>query len=250
MARIQLSVEMKGIYSFEVPAYGYGMETRYIYNMVGEDGTVYVWKTSKFWCCPIYGVDTIGHNTDSQGRAYVPSRIVKGDKLIITATVKGQEEYKGEQQTLLTRVKLVERVFHAESWEEAQERKAQERKQQKQEQLNSIKGGDMIWRMPYKQYKEHYSDCETVIDSYDNGEKAQSRYAEATVQVIIREGRLKASGVRGKHYHGYTFRFTFDGKTGTQTFRAISEETALKQLSKSFKGATDIELEKVYQYYS
>ena len=46
--RFEATVTMKGIHSYEAPAYGYGTETRYIYNMIAEDGTVYVWKTTSF----------------------------------------------------------------------------------------------------------------------------------------------------------------------------------------------------------
>lgn len=42
MARITVEVTMSNIYQYSAPAYGYGYETRYIYTMQGEDGTVYV----------------------------------------------------------------------------------------------------------------------------------------------------------------------------------------------------------------
>lgn len=40
--RIQAEVTMMNIYKYEAPAYGYGTETRYIYTMQDEAGTVYV----------------------------------------------------------------------------------------------------------------------------------------------------------------------------------------------------------------
>lgn len=46
--KIEAVVTMKKIYQYQAPAYGYGTEWKYIYNMVSEDGTVYVWKTSAF----------------------------------------------------------------------------------------------------------------------------------------------------------------------------------------------------------
>ena len=52
---------------------------------------------------------------------------------------------------------------------------------------------EQIIRMKYKAYKEHYSDCETVYDSYDKGNKS--------IEVIIPEGRMKNSGVRGKKFY-------------------------------------------------
>ena len=50
-------------------------------------------------------------------------------------------------------------------------------------------------RMHYSQYKNHYSDCQTVPGSYDKVTKS--------VEVILPEGRVKPSGVRGKRFHGY-----------------------------------------------
>lgn len=31
------------------------------------------------------------------------------------------------------------------------------------QQLESMKEGDKVYRMPYRQYKQHYADCEKVI---------------------------------------------------------------------------------------
>ena len=54
-----------------------------------------------------------------------------------------------------------------------------------------------VQRMKYKNYKEHYADCETVPSSYDKGTKS--------IEVIIPDGRMKNSGVRGHHFRGYQF---------------------------------------------
>lgn len=248
MARETFTVEMKGIYSFKVPAtFGYGYETKYIYNMEGEDGTVYVWKTGKFWGIPVYeGVNPdTAFDIDDKGRAYNFQRIVKGDRLVITATVKGKSEYKGQPQTELQRCKVVELLSHTKSWEDIQAEKEAEKKRRKQEQLDSIKDGDFIWNMPYSQYKEHYSDCETIIDSYEAPERAYG-YRPAMIKVIIREGRLKASGVRGKRFYGWELRFTHDGVTTSEVFKAVCYENAVKQLKKQCRDAQDIELENVY----
>lgn len=248
MARVTLTVEMKGIYSFKVPAYfGHGYDTKYIYNMVDEDGVVYVWKTTAFWCFPVY--EGVNPNTanffDAKGRAYRPEQIVKGDKLKITATVKGKTEYNGQPQTELQRCSIVERLEHSKSYKDIQAEKEAEKKHKKQEQLDSIKDGDFIWKMPYKQYKEHYSDCETIIDSYEAPERAYGD-RPAMIKVIIREGRLKASGVRGKRFYEWMLRFTHDGVTTSEVFKAVCYENAVKQLKKQCKDAQNIELEDVY----
>lgn len=240
MARIEIAVEMKGIYSYEAPAYGYGYETRYIYNMVGEDGTVYVWKTTAFMSIDVYdGVDPKTANFfDAKGRAYIPEQINKGDKLVITASVKGQGEYKGQPQTELTRVKVKERTFKAETWEEVQARREAEKAAKAQGQRDSLQGEDFIWRMPYRQYKEHYSDCETVAGSFQ-----RQKNRPCTIEVIVREGRLKNSGVRGEHYSGYRL----ENEDGEQVvYRAVKEENAIRRAEKEFGG--EWKCIRVYEY--
>lgn len=85
-----------------------------------------------------------------------------------------------------------------------------------------------IMRMKYSQYKKHYADCSTVYGSYDKISKS--------IEVIIPDGRMKASGVRGRRFSGYSFR---NEKTGfVQTFRAVDKEHALKQCLKGNPGTT------------
>lgn len=246
--RIELKVTMTGIYSYERPAYGYGYETAYIYKMEDETGKVYVWKTTKFWCeaIPVADDATSGYYViDAKGHKWNSERINKGDVLIITATVKGESEYKGEKQTELTRCKLKERIFKAESYEAMIARKEAEKEAKKKEQLESIGSYDFIWKMPYRQYKEHYSDCETIIDSFE-----RDKNGDCFIKVIIREGRLKKSGVRGKHYSGYEFIFMVNGEEIRSVYRAVSEDTAFKQLKKQFPKATEIKCGQVFKYYS
>ena len=66
------------------------------------------------------------------------------------------------------------------------------------EQLASLKDGDVILTMTYKNYKEHYSDCETLVNSFFRNGKEP-----ASIKVIVRKGRLKNSGVRNEHFHSY-----------------------------------------------
>lgn len=83
----------------------------------------------------------------------------------------------------------------------------------------------MTTRMKYKRYKEHYNDCETVVGSYDKSTK--------TIEVIVPQGRMKKSGVRGQQFAGYAIWFI--GKDGERyycTYRAVSKENALKQHKK------------------
>lgn len=95
-----------------------------------------------------------------------------------------------------------------------------------------LSGEDFIWRMPYKQYKEHYSDCETVAGSFERRE-----FRPCTIEIIVREGRLKASGVRGEHYSGYRL----ENENGEQVvYRAVKEENAIRRAEKEFGGHWEV----------
>lgn len=79
----------------------------------------------------------------------------------------------------------------------------------------------LIHRMRYSAYKQHYNDCETVRDSYDKNSK--------TIEVIIPEGRLKPSGVRGERFHTYKLWLCNNGKNYFAMYKAICMANAIKQ---------------------
>lgn len=80
-------------------------------------------------------------------------------------------------------------------------------------------------RMLYRRYKTAYADCQTVPGTYDKATK--------TIVVIIPEGRMKPSGVRGKHFKGYQLWLLDEkGKYGYCTYRATCLENAEKQHAK------------------
>ena len=80
-------------------------------------------------------------------------------------------------------------------------------------------------RMLYRRYKEHFSDCETVPGTYEKSTKS--------IIVIIPEGRMKPSGVRGKHFYGFELMATDENeKKMLVCLRAVSLENALKQISR------------------
>lgn len=148
MARVEIKVKLVGEYQYDRQKYaGYGYETVSIYKMVDDDDTIYVWKTTS-WL------------------AYNDEPINRGSVIVIAASIKGQSEYNGEMQTELTRVKVKEVIEMGKSIEQIQAEREQARKAKRDEQMASLKGEDFVWTMPYKQYKERYSDCETVIDSF------------------------------------------------------------------------------------
>lgn len=91
--------------------------------------------------------------------------------------------------------------------------------------------------MKYSQYKKHYSDCKTVPGTYDKDYK--------TIEVMIPDGRMKPSGVRGKRFYGYRFRFTNGNGTFVVTYKAVCKENAIKKLMKDFS-PSNIECLSVY----
>lgn len=174
----------------------------YLYKFEDEDGNILTWKTATI-------LSLHGEKNDYPR---------KGDTVTFNATVKEHGAYKGEDQTVLSRVKALE-IHHGPTKDELDEAK-------KQEQVASLREGDQIVSMSYANYKEHYSDCETVAGSYDD----KNGHARPWIDVIVRSGRMVPSGVRGKSFYGWQLRNTETNKY--MTFRAVSLENAYKQLAK------------------
>lgn len=198
-----------------------GYESRYnfvttwinVYKFEDEEGNIYIWKTSSHLAKEVKIPYRYG---DGEEAFYIEYEFPTANSLItISASIKGEEDYKGEHQIVLQRVKVIEIVEKALTWEEKQELK-------RQEQMASLNEGDFIWkRMPYRQYKEHYADCETVAGSF-----TEDAIHHSVIDVIIREGRLKNSGVRYQHFKVFVLK---NSKGEEWQFRAISEENAMKQ---------------------
>ena len=245
MERIKLEVKLTGRFDYSKPGYC-PWQTVYmsIYKFVDASGKVYVWNTSGTLFQKVFTEeekhDGCWCNTDGKGRRYYEQFITKGSKLVISASVKGEGEYKGEPQTELTRVKVEEILFLAESEEEKAARLEAEKEAKKQAQLDSITENDLVWTMPYSQYKAHYADCETVIDSFEKHETEYGRATSpATIKVIIREGRLKNSGVRGKHFSNYWIEFVLNGNyIHSECYRAVCVENAIEQAKKRHPDGT------------
>ena len=194
-------------FEYSIP-YGYPNGVGYINVFEDADGNTFVWKTST-----IMSTESV----DKRGNCFTEF-VRRNDTVVVKATVKDHKEYKGTEQTILTRVSVVRFVDRAPTKEEILAKK-------REDQLLTLTGKDFVWRIPYKQYKEHYSDCETVAGSYD--------CEDSTIEVIIREGRLVPSGVRGKHFHSYMF-IVNEGKC---CFYAVSVENAEKQCRREFPDA-------------
>lgn len=223
MARIEVNAVLTKDYTYTAKSYGYGYENRQIYTFSGEDGKTYVWKTTS----------VLAHEKEVDGEIET-TPINKGDQIRIKATVKCESEYNGQPQTIINRVKVLEIIKKAKT-------KKQLEAEKQEKQLASLKGEDILYHMPYRQYKAHYADCETLAGSYHEDD-----YHPATITVIVREGRLKNSGTRGMHYSGYRMR----NENGEQiVYRAVSEENAYKRALKEYPGH-DWKCIKVYEYQS
>lgn len=99
--RLDMVVTYEGSSDFERASYsGYGMETVYIHRFRDEDGNAIIW-----WTGNAFG----DYVEDDQGYSNWQKYNV-GDKFRIKATVKKHGEYKGEKNTVVTRVKVVEKL--------------------------------------------------------------------------------------------------------------------------------------------
>ena len=210
--RITLELTLKKEYEYDTQ-FRYQTQNHTIFIMEDAEGQQYKWDTTGTLIIDKY---------DDKGN-WQPEFAHLGDTFILKGTVKDFSEYKGISQVVLTRCQLLEITQKAPTKEEVEVNK-------KHEQLASIQEGDFIQRMPYRQYKEHYADCETVFGSY----QSEERHC-ATIEVIIRNGRLKASGVRGEHFKGYQLQ---SNEGNTITYRAVSEENAMKRANKEFPEET------------
>lgn len=216
-SKVTAEVKMVNIFEYQDYKFSYYGASRYIYTMQDDDGNILVYKSGAY----------LAYKTGKKNQYGDPIEIGirRGDKICISGTVKGYGEYKGTKQTVLQRIKVTALI-------ECQPTKQELDEQRYKEQMLSLDGDDFVWRMTYRQYKEHYSDCEVLAGSFDDGYDSRGRkIKDATVDVLIREGRLKNSGVRGKHFYGFEFR-TDDG--GLVCYRAVSEGNARKQLLKDY----------------
>lgn len=202
-------------------SFGYN-QIIYIHSFKDEAGNCITWKTSNDVI-----VDLIKPNGNKITRPASKGSIIK-----ITATVKGNDNYKGTDITTIIRPKF-ELIEDGAKIEQQNMLKVQEEKQQrKQAQLESIGENDLVWVMSYKRYKEHYADCETIIDSFDAGvdEKGHYKYP-ASIKVIIRDGRLKPSGVRGQRITEHNL---VNEKNERITIRAVCISNAIKRANKEY----------------
>ena len=164
---------------------------------------------------------------DREGRKYVwktntwPS-IEAGNIYKFEGNFKEEKEYKGEMETILTRCRNFELVEEM--------KKVKIPVLTRQDQMKTLQDGDELVTMPYSRFKQHYSDCEKLVGSFEAHGCGQG--AEMLITVIVRKGRMKPSGSRGKHYSYFRYEkpdgFYLD-------IKAISKDTADKRVPKGSK---------------
>ena len=206
--RITVTAIFKKSFDYVSYKFCYSGTTHFTHIFEDLEGNVIVWKSTN-------PVDYV------QDGCYKP--IPLGSKVELTGTVKDHTTYKDVEQTVVTRcnIKLIEL---GKTKQEIQKEKAKT-------QMTTLNENDFIWEMPYRQYKEHYSDCETICGSYD--------IEFGTIKVIIREGRLKNSGTRGRHFSYYHFAPSIEHQEKGISYRAVSEENARKQFEKQYPDCKD-----------
>ncbi len=208
----KLTLKATYLKSFSFSTY-YG-ETN-VHKFTDEQGNILVWKTSNF----------VEYVKDGYCE-FIP----EGSIVEIKCSVKDHSEYKGEEQTVVVRCKfnLIEK---AKTKQEKLEKK-------KNNQIDNLQDGDQIVTMSYKNYKEHYSDCETLAGSFS------AEYGKAEISVIVRAGRMVPSGVRGQHFHGYVLQ---NKETKMKhCFRAVCEENAFKQAKNQGYNPSEWECVKIF----
>lgn len=173
-----------------------GRET-FVHKFLDSDGDVMVWKTQ----------NPIALKKPDGSLEFLN----EDDTITLKATVKGEIEYNGKRQINLTRCKVVSIDNKAMTKEEKDKIKAEEM-------IASLDTGDEVVTMSYRNYKEHYSDCETLPGSFNT--------RNGTIKVVVRFGRMKNSGVRGRHFDKYKVTYS-DGDCFY--FRAVCKENAIKQ---------------------
>lgn len=143
------------VYYVEPVSY-YDDGSRKLYKFVDEDNNIYVWKTTK-----AMGVDYVDAN-GNEGFEFAN----EGDMLLISGTVKDVSEFRGEEQIVLTRCKIMSIIQHNFIKNEDDLRTLRQKLQLarfKDYQIKTVK---------YRDYKESYTQYETLIDSFirnDNG---------------------------------------------------------------------------------
>lgn len=143
------------VYGVEPVSY-YDDGTRKIYKFIDEDNSVYIWKTSKSM-----GINFINENGD-EGFEFIN----EGDKILLSGTIKDFNTFRGEDQIIITRCKILDIIQHNfiknENDLRGLKQKIQLAKYEDKYEIKTVK---------YKDYKNEYQNYETLIDSFIRNDK-------------------------------------------------------------------------------
>lgn len=104
--RVDITVRVVFRSKYEVPAYvGYGTQTMHIYGLKDSAGNLFIWKTSGSLAIE----KKVPVSKGASSWRYMYETAEEGDTVRIKGTIKEHGEYKGEKQTVLTRVKMIEK---------------------------------------------------------------------------------------------------------------------------------------------
>lgn len=142
------------IFYYVEPANYYDDGSRKIYKLIDSDENIYVWKTSKTICVPI-----INNRGDKD---FDVAEV--GDKVLLKGIVKDMNQFRGEDQIVLTRCKTETIIKHQYF------SKDQIIKIKRDMQLSKFKNYE-IKTMSYGEYKNDYQKYETLFDSFIRTDK-------------------------------------------------------------------------------
>lgn len=134
-------------YVYEAPSFdGYsGFNFAHMYIFEDETGQEFIWKTanSRFVLEDKDRADFCGYN----------------GLVLIKGTIKDITEYQGREQVVLTRCAVGSIIETGMTYAEYEQYK-------KEQQVKSVTNADKILTVTYAEYKEKYSDYETIINSF------------------------------------------------------------------------------------
>ena len=172
-SKIIAEMEVVNIREFIGDSYSYydsGLRRLYVFK--DEDEQEYIYWTSKNFLVKGHFED-IEKNGNIYNDWIIDSAVNIGGKIVLKGFIKGEKEYNGRHQIQLTRCNVLEVIDEGPSPEERLEMR-------KSEQKNSISIQDKVIKITYKEYKENYSECETIIDSFERTSNG------CFIEVIIR----------------------------------------------------------------
>lgn len=143
------------VYGVEPVSY-YDDGIRKIYKFIDDDNNVYIWKTSKSM-----GINFITENGD-EGFEFIN----EGDKILLSGTIKDFNTFRGEDQIIITRCKILDIIQHNFIKNEDDLRCLKQKIQ-----LAKYKDKYEIKTVKYKDYKNEYQEYETLIDSFVRNDK-------------------------------------------------------------------------------